>query len=591
MPAGLSLEVRAIDQNGDAVEGARVLARQGFDLLNWTELRARSDGDGLVRMSGLSAELPVVISCDARGFDTWQQEFELLPVSVDCELAELASVVGVVSAAGFDLGIEAEDEAAADPATDSEDSDAALEPSSVLTASAKAAAVQDDEGVAALGSSVSGVADAEGNFELHGLAPGYWQLTLAAPGFEPWVGEVELEAGQTLDIGLIFLPAAPTLTGRVVAVEDGSPIAGASIRVIEPEGLAESLSNGEGEFEVSAGGDLDLVLRVASPDRPTVTVVWDSAAQKAADLEPHRTVRLARGGWIRAIVGDASSDGGLPCSGCTLSLVQASIASPAPVPGRIMPIPAMETDSRGEALSAVLAPGGYWVERPRFDVTGTTVVETRDAERKFVRVETDEIATVRFDTGRPLFQLQLLPAERAVRSQIIVHDAGTRQRAVALGGGLFELRRGGDLPPDVFLHRWNDRTQFDEQIYLGALSAVDGPAVGSGTALGVGFEPTVDPEEAELEIVTMELSASVVTGRLETISEEPVSNVRLRLRDVADNRFLAELRSHDDGTFRIEDMAPGVYSLVIGERAYQFVSISAGRSVDLGVFQLIPGAY
>ena len=587
VPAGLSLEVRVVDQVGRAIEGAQVLARQGFEVADWTELRARSDAEGWVEMSGLSAEMPVTISCDARGFVSWQQQFELLPVAMECELSQLASVFGSVATADFDIAPDRVGDSEPNNITSDETDDETNSVSDVADLSPPTISIS-AKGTGAEASSVlSSVADAEGVFALHGLDPGDWSLTLAAPGFEPWVGEISLTAGQTLDLGLIYLPASPALIGRVVTEEDGSPIAGASIAVVEPRGLDDTLSDVEGQVQVTAAGDRDLVLRVAALDRPPVQVVWNEAVQKDSAQDPGRVVELARGGWIRAVVGDLSADGG-PCAGCILQVVP-----PASIRSRSGPVPAMETDSRGEALSSALVPGGYYVVLPRFDVTGTTVVETRDGEQKFVRVEAGEIATVSFDTGRELMRLQLLPTERVTRSQVMVRGTGTRQRAVAKGGGLFELRRDPGPPADVFLLRWNEQTQFEEQIYLGTLGgplgAVGGPVLGSGAALGVGFEST-DPQEVP-ETVTLELSGSVVIGRLETLSAERLPGVRVRLRDVAGNRFLAEVRSRADGTFRLEDVAPGVYSLVIGERGYQFVSISARRSVDLGAFQLIPGAY
>lgn len=557
VPGGLDLEVLTVDSTGRSVVGAAVEVSQASDEEGEPEglgrqLIGRSDDQGRVLMSGLRARPNVQLRCSAPGHESAELTFELLPVSAECVMPAMARIIGTV------------DLVAADPADPETGADTGPLNSVWITA----ARPGDEAGGER---PVVGVPDDQGRFELPNLAAGPWRLTVAAPGYEPRVLPLEPTAGETVDAGVINLSPTFMLEGRVVTTESSEPVPGATVEVIDPWGGGSALTDSGGRFQIPSAGSFPLTLRVFSEDRPPKRVTWTPAQQRAT---AERVIELQRGGWIRALVGGAT-----PCAGCRLRLVPERAGGE--VGGALAD---METDAAGEALSEALAPGGYYVLRPRYTSRGTWVRKVPDAEQRFVRVRSGEVSTVRFEAGEAL-RVRVAPLDRLAGGSLQLRSSLGRQRGIAEGAGIFRFHPDPDERQEVFLTRRPPGETVDELIYLGPL-----PTAVRRIAVPVGAG-SLGNQTRLRDVVELRLNASGLRGRLETWEQQAIADARIRLRGVEDQRFLVESRSAADGTFYLADVYPGVYALFIGERAYQFVSVQAGQVVDLGVFQPTPGSF
>ncbi|MEM6797537.1 MAG: carboxypeptidase-like regulatory domain-containing protein, partial [Acidobacteriota bacterium] len=328
----------------------------------------------------------------------------------------------------------------------------------------------------------------------------------------------------------------------------------AAIEAIEPPGAARASSDADGEFAISRTAAEDsetLVLRVSAEGYAAQHVHLGAEDQRRD--EPF-VVEMQPGGWIRALVGGR----GDPCAGCRLSLL----------PGG----PDLVTDSDGEAFSPALLPGWYRVEKPRPSSLGSTVVTVPRAEVRRVRVIAGEISTVRFDTGLP--RVQVIFEDRLQPEWWLVSRTPWGEERVepeADGSFLVPYRQGS--APELFLTRFDRPSGHEMEIRVATLRV--------GTLLDQIDEPRRFP-----------LPKARIHGQVEDgENRRGLGGVRVRLQRVSDGAHSAEMHTRVDGSFDLPHVPEGVYSLVLGERAFQFVTVDARSRFDLGDFQLYPEGF
>ncbi|MCP4655223.1 MAG: hypothetical protein GY856_07370 [bacterium] len=389
--------------------------------------------------------------------------------------------------------------------------------------------------------------DATGRFVVDELPAGEYELTAAAPDFEAETRSFSVVPAERRELASIFLLFGQGLDGLVRDGESEAPLAGVEIRAVSPPGAVVATSDEDGEFRLAVASTQPLVLRFSTVDYASREVTVEP---EEIDSGEPLVVDLVRAGWILAVVEDG--DSGLPCQGC-----------------RVVIRPTGEelvTDGLGEALSGPLAEGYYRVSQARITHLGSTIIEQPEAEYRHVRVRRSWVSTARLGRkGRPLrvvFEplpegLWMLSARTPLRSEKHYPEAD--------GSYLVHPRDGESL--ELYLHHYDPVLAAEVEIRQQTLA------------------PNPDASE-----VVVKLPRTVIRGRA-VGGDGAVAGERVRLRALTDGSVFAVVRTDPEGFFQIPHVSAGVYSVVIGEKGVQFLSVTDGETVDLGTYELITGGF
>lgn len=496
---GLALAFFIGDDRGVPLAGARLGMAQGRlaageDLLG---VSGFTDRDGRGSVASLEPGRPIAVTCSAAGHLPQELAYEVPPDLVSCSLARLARLTGrVVDEEGEPL------------------------PGAMATVTGRKA---------------QGAAGADGRFELAGLAPGSYRLTVAAPGREVAERTVALAPGDARDLGEISLEPGAALAGRVVDATAGTPVAGATLVTVEPPGAAApATTDAEGAFTLEAGRGRPLALEVSAAGYPATRIEVPPAAFEAD--EPFR-VKLGRAGYVRVVAWDEEAD--TSCAGCSFSLVGPSDVS------------LLHTDAGGELLSPPLAPGEYqiYAEEVRNQGSGITVRVGDNIRRAQVRP--GETVTVRFGEPKPRLTVRLSPAPPPGWKVSAQGPRGTRLYAPDATGTVQVLRSEGE--------------------------SLDLRLSGQNVTVPLAKIPA-DVRERDLDL---ELPRTQVRGRL-VRGEQGLEGRHVRLVSVADQAVGAWTMTSAGGTFDVPFLPAGVYVLLLDDRRLLEVPIEPGAVVELG---------
>ena len=100
VPSGLDVRFVVSDLEGEPIAGAVVSAIQGTTPNDMARFVGATDREGLALLHGLDVERPVRVTCEKKGYEPIELEYELLPVEVDCVLRRWAKVYGEVIGPG-----------------------------------------------------------------------------------------------------------------------------------------------------------------------------------------------------------------------------------------------------------------------------------------------------------------------------------------------------------------------------------------------------------------------------------------------------------------------------------------------------------
>lgn len=420
---GLALQVQVRDPDGVPIPGARVAARQGTSALDLVSFEGASGADGDVWLSGFTVEQAVHLRCSAPGYGAFEEDYELVPVVVECVLEPLAALLGEVVGPGGEAV-----------------------PGAVVTMASQSigeAAPDPREEMVTPASSGT-------RFAISDLEPGDWQMTVAAPGYEILDRPLTLAPGERLDLGTIVLLSGTEIDGLVVDAESREPVAGAEVLGVDPLGGAWAVSDADGAFTVTVSGDRAVGLEVSAEGYAAAKV-----HVRPEDLEGEPlVVELSEAGWLRIVIWDAAGD--VPCQGCLVTLSPSSTR--------------LRTDRWGEALSGSLAPGWYNVYRPDVTHLGSAVVTRDDAEKRTARVEAGEITTVRFGDRTETVRVTLQPsAEPGWR--LSARTPWRTENVLRREDGSFQIRRRPDEALDLFLVIHDPEADAESEIWQLTLPA------------------------------------------------------------------------------------------------------------------------
>lgn len=558
--------VRTID--GDPLEGAEVRARAGGgpeELRTW---RTFSGVDGIAELDGFGVGERLELHCEAEGHSPRTRVLEQAPPFVDCALEPLARVrATVVDPLGAgNLGIRARLVARSGEPGETGESLAQTE-----TAAGRTLPAEDASGPSrSAPESVPELEDATGRrddvpepleesvgpdglLRFEDVAPGLWDLTIAARGREAISRRIEVAAGDDLDLGFLVLSLGIEREIRVVEAETLLPLEGVWLESRRPRGVVRGTTDEEGSLRFVAGGSADLLVEARAERHAADPLAVP--AERLLDEEPV-LFEMERAGWIAVTVW-VDRPRGRPCAGCRLRLD----------PGRIE----LETDASGIALSPPLVPRFYRLRRSRLDHLGSVVLETSDAEERSVAVVADEVVRVELTAEEAQRIVRVVPEGSAPR-RLEVRSPGRRQVLSPESDGSFVVRRRpeGELRLTLLRGRWD--LGIEESVRLAEISPLD-----------------------ERDEVVLRLPSTRLTARVQREGRPWVGDVEVReigagpvpgqqqpsLGDPS-----ARTRTDADGRLDLVSLPPGVYTVRMLGRDAQFVTIAEGQTVDLGAIEL-----
>ncbi|HCJ09660.1 MAG TPA: hypothetical protein DHW14_00640 [Clostridiales bacterium] len=383
--------------------------------------------------------------------------------------------------------------------------------------------IRDTDGtiVATLLTAADGLAAAE-------LGPGEYTAVARARFYAPATVGFTVAAGQTTVFTMELDPGFGFIRGTVLSAETGEPLAEASVRFFDADGVpvAEVLSDPQGEFcsgPLASGSHFVVARRDGFADA-VLSVVVTVGETRAVEL---RLGSLP--GRVSGTVTDAAT--GEPLAGANVRLLYRTL----------IPIGTVVTEPGGRYLFDTLQPGSYSLvfRAPGYQarVIGLTirgpgqgVVVDAGLEKPPSGVKGRVVAA---DTGRPIPGAAVLVALSGSEPVVVV-------RADAEG---YYVVTG--LAP---------------RPYLLTASAVGRADQVRGAAPGPGETATVD--------FALWPSAGAVKGQVtDAETGEPVAGAAVSIL-TADNLRVAEVATSSRGVYRTPGLSPGRYFLVFSGPGY-----------------------
>lgn len=395
--------------------------------------------------------------------------------------------------------------------------------------------------------------DPGGYFRLEDVEPGSHTVVVEAEGRVPArKSGVAVAAGADADIGTVILEAGRRLEGRVLDGRDDSPVAGAAVHALPPEGRGFMFGpRATGGSAASSGPDGSFVLEGLEAGAYVVAVSHGEFAPSETRVEipaegrpPEVVVRLGRGGRLEGTVRDAARQ---PVAGERIALMQG--------PFRMGDARFVETGADGRYAFERLAPGGYAVYRtgrgPALALAGGMLSKTvtiREGETTVL--DFGEEPKVRL-SGRVLRGSKPVPQAAILfsRSELSAPDGVVATSSDENGAYSVGLESGGSYN---VLVRPRDAT---------------GTVTGGAAAVRV---TVPEAPEAQADIL---LPAHGISGRVLDESGKPFAGAFVTaVREGAspsDPSGRAFAAADAAGAYAIEGLAPGTYRLTATAPGYR----------------------
>jgi hypothetical protein len=510
LPAGLAVQVSVLTPDGLPIEKAKLIASQGTGLRDRVAFFGSTDTEGLGILREIQANAPVQVRCEAEGFSPLEKRFSVPPDAMLCVLQPLAKIRGTVLAEG-------------EPVPQA--TLATLLPPAFPGAARQRRTVATDE---------------EGHFEIANLTPRTYELSVAAPGFRAETLPVELNPGDDRLLDPIELIPAAERFLRVTDATNQEPIPGALILPVEPPGLAQGVTDENGETVLALGAGGTVTLRITAAGFPPA--VFALPPEPPADGEAD-AFALDRGGSILIEVWSETGD---PCTGCDVAFYR---------PGGeplALPTTGLRTDGAGQAKTPLLPAGSYHVTLEEARSVGGAVEVSSGRFHKVADVRPGEVTPVRLGQPAQTVAVEFWPTP----------------------------------PPDW---RLQGSTARDIQTYApdtdGTFTIRQHPGESLTLRLiheGISVSQTILSATFDEPRLRLDLPETRVRGQVES-DGNPLD---VRLQSITNPALGAWTVAGPTGHFQIPFVPPGGYVLVIQGTPVSAVTVAAGTDQDLGVVSL-----
>ncbi len=375
----LSVEVRTPDGMPVAKANVEVVQRDAGGIPRRV-LNAVADDDGLAKVSGIDANLPVEMACAAPGYARGAAVYDALPSAGACTLVRLGRISGRITNSNH-------------------------EP--VAGAVAEIG-----------GTTLRAASNSDGSFELTEVAAGAHVIRMSSGTTGTATLDVTVSSGDTVDLGEVVLPAGAVVHGRVVDARSREAVPGASVIVVDPPNGQTAVADEEGAFTLTCDPVASTRVRVSAAG---YAVTWASF-----DAE-RRTIALERPGAVQVKVWDDAT--GDACRGCTVIVSDAN------------EVRAAITDASGIARHDGLAPGTYNVQREEIRATTKIVTVSGGGDTRIASVRAGEVAQV--ELGSPYRRTEIVLSPHPVGTWELNARSGSRVVAAMPAGvpGKYSFRR------------------------------------------------------------------------------------------------------------------------------------------------------
>jgi hypothetical protein len=389
VPAGLALEVLALDDRGVGVPAVRVAIAQGDPGEGIQQFEATTDPAGRAIVSGLRPSQQVRVTCLEPNHVRDEEVFPAPPRTKVCTMPRLASISTVV--------LDAEDEPLGNGTL------------SVLVERKWMLAHAGRDGAVSLGR----------------VPPGPHDVTVGAAEHESFAARVEFVAGEEARLAPVRLPPASPLFGVLEDQNTVTPVVGATVSVVLPTGDESSANTDDsGRFELRVPRREEIRLRVTAEGYASVVVPVPPEVG-GTEASPY-LLTVTRGGRIRVAVWDEESDAA--CAGCAV------VVTGGETPRSLI------TDSGGNATTEPLPAGTYVVVREQARATGSIVNVSGGDDTRLARVTPGATVDVSFGEKGRWLTLEVAPAVGA--GWLIATESTSRSDVIAAeADGTFRMRR------------------------------------------------------------------------------------------------------------------------------------------------------
>lgn len=391
----------------------------------------------------------------------------------------------------------------------------------------------------------------EGRFSFSGLAAGFFDLVVSAPGCAPArIPRIEIRAGEARDLGEVLLDPGAAVAGTVVDGE-GTPVAGAEVAVDE-RGVfriggkptpAEAISGEDGRFEIPdrrAGERLNLAAR---------KIGFGVASASGVEVPPLAPVRLVLPALGR-IAGRVLDEQGRPAE----AMVGGQVRQAAGVRSFMSSIPPAATDDDGRfeltgveageiALQAVGADGGL-ATREGLELPAGGVLEGVE---------------LRFEPGGSIAGRVVDADGRPLRDALIdLEGTAGRSRGglIAMSDGDGQFRLSG-VPPG------RQTVTAERHPYRRGVREVE-----------------IDAGQSEVRVDFQLAKGLAVRGSVVDDQGAAAAEVWVALAAAGGAGFRTGGVSRADGSFEIEGVEPGRYTITAEKSGYRRAELPEPLAVE-----------
>ncbi|HYG63078.1 MAG TPA: carboxypeptidase-like regulatory domain-containing protein [Thermoanaerobaculia bacterium] len=383
-PRGVTLEAWVTARDGRPLRSATFAARQGPQMGEPRNFEAVTNAEGKAKLVGLDPAAETRLTCQAKGFASFENRYDVPPPALSCVLDPLSRIDGEV----VDL-----------------------------------------EGGPVAGATISNfeygrlaATGDDGTFSIPEIDIPQLDLTIAAPGFRVDRRTVEIGPGEEKKLTVELRPGQE-IRGLVRDAVTREPVSGAVIVSTEPLGAVSTLSDSEGAFDISTDSEGTLWLEVSSEGYPKTRVSLEPQriATLAGKDEP-LVVDLKEGGRVRVAVWDEEADA--PCQGCGVLVGGETIV----------------TDRNGEGLSGLIAEGSHLAILSQVKNWGGEVQVQGGGITKQVDVVAGQITPIRLGEPRSTLEVHFrprVPEGWTLRAESAMEPGSTER----LSNGAFKVRK------------------------------------------------------------------------------------------------------------------------------------------------------